>query len=56
MPSGSAWVKPKKIRLFFGKAIYPSKDAGEKSSKEAREELTRELTNALSEMEGKYAS
>ena len=56
MPSGSAWVKPKKIRLYFGKAIYPSSDTGEKSSKEARDELTQELTNVLSEMEVKYAS
>jgi 1-acyl-sn-glycerol-3-phosphate acyltransferase len=52
MPTGAAWVKPKKIRLFFGKAIYPPKDA--KNSKEAREELTRTLTETLSEMEDKY--
>ena len=53
MPSGVAWVKPKKIRLFFGKAIYPPADS-EKSSKEAREELTRTLTKVLSDMENEY--
>ncbi|MCL1875777.1 MAG: 1-acyl-sn-glycerol-3-phosphate acyltransferase [Synergistaceae bacterium] len=53
MPAGAAWVKPKKIRIVFGKALYPP-DAGEKSSKEARDVLTQTLTNALSEMENKY--
>ncbi|MCL2767658.1 MAG: 1-acyl-sn-glycerol-3-phosphate acyltransferase [Synergistaceae bacterium] len=53
MPSGAVWVKPAKIRLFFGEAVYPPKDIG-KSSKEAREELTQTLTKALSDMEEKY--
>ena len=54
MPSGAKWVKPKKIRLIFGKAIYPPGDA-DKSSKAAREELTQLLTKTLSDMENKYA-
>jgi 1-acyl-sn-glycerol-3-phosphate acyltransferase len=53
MPSGAAWVKPSKIRLYFGEAVYPPAD-NEKSSKEIREELTQTLTKALSEMENKY--
>jgi 1-acyl-sn-glycerol-3-phosphate acyltransferase len=53
MPSGAKWVKPKKIRLIFGKAIYPPDDK-EKSSKAARDELTQTLTNALSKMENEY--
>jgi 1-acyl-sn-glycerol-3-phosphate acyltransferase len=54
MPSGAAWVKPKKIRIVFGKAIYPPNGAREKSAKESRDELTQELTKALSDMEDKY--
>jgi len=56
MPTGAAWVKPKKLRVFYGKAIYPPKDAEGKSSKAIREELTQELAKALSDMENKYAS
>jgi 1-acyl-sn-glycerol-3-phosphate acyltransferase len=54
MPTGAAWVKPSKIRITFGKAIYPPGDAKEQTSKEAREELTQVLTKALSDMESKY--
>ena len=54
MPSGASWVKPKKIRVIFGKAIYPEKDISGKSSKEARDELTQALTKSLSDMESKY--
>ena len=53
MPSGAKWVKPKKVSLFFGKAIYPFVDE-EKSSKETREELTQALTKVLCDMENKY--
>jgi 1-acyl-sn-glycerol-3-phosphate acyltransferase len=56
MPTGATWVKPKKIRVFYGKAIYPPKDTEGKSSKEVREELTQALTKALSDMEREYAS
>jgi 1-acyl-sn-glycerol-3-phosphate acyltransferase len=55
MPSGATWVKPKKIKLFFGSAIYPPVEI-EKSSKAAREELTQTLTKALSDMENKYGN
>ena len=53
MPSGAKLVKPKKIRLIFGEAIYPPMDVG-KSSKAIRDELTQALANALSNMENKY--
>jgi len=56
MPPGAAWVKPKKIRVFYGKAIFPPKDTEGKSSKEVREELTQELSKALCDMEREYAS
>jgi len=54
MPSGAAWIKPEKIRVFYGKAIYPPKSAEVKNSKEARAELTQTLTKALIDMENKY--
>lgn len=53
MPVGAVWVKPEKIRIVFGKALYPP-NTGEKSSKEARDELTQALTRVLSDMESKY--
>ena len=53
MPSGAKLIKPNKIRLIFGKAIYPPDDAG-KSSKAARDELTQTLTNVLKNMENEY--
>lgn len=56
MPPGAKFVKPKKLTVTFGKAIFPPKEEDGKSSKKMRAEFTEILTKALSEMESKYAS
>lgn len=51
MPSGAAIVKPVKLVIHYGQAIYPTKG---KSSKAAREELTMRLYESLSQMERQF--